>query len=110
MNVMKHLTAITLVLSIIHASMAVDNGIHRELLRSKLIAATENDRKLAKSKGGKKGGSKSSKASAKSSKASRRSSKSSKASSRSRSNGSKPVTQSTVFRAPTPPTPAPTNV
>jgi hypothetical protein len=106
--VMKHLAAITLVLSIIHASMAIDNG-HRELLRSKLIAATENDRKLGKSKGGKKGGSKSSKASAKSSKASRRSSKSSKASSRSRSNGSKPVTQSTAFRAPTP-SPAPTNV
>lgn len=83
MNLLKHLTAITLVLSIIHASVAIDDGDRKQLFRSKLIATLDHDRKLGGSKSSKAFGGKGSKKSAKSSKASRQS-----------SDGSKPSTQS----------------
>jgi hypothetical protein len=83
MNVLKYLAAITLVLSIIHASVAIDDGDRKQLLRSKLIATLDHDRKLGGSKSSKAFGGKGNKKSAKSSKASRQS-----------SDGSKPSTQS----------------
>ncbi len=83
MNVLKYLAAITLVLSIVHASVAIDDGDRKQLLRSKLIATLDHDRKLGGSKSSKAFGGKGSKKSAKSSKASRQS-----------SDGSKPATQS----------------
>ncbi|KAL7455345.1 hypothetical protein ACHAWC_006876 [Mediolabrus comicus] len=83
MNVLKYLAAITLVLSIIHASVAIDDGDRKQLLRSKLIATLDHDRKLGGSKSSKAFGGKGNKKSAKSSKASRAS-----------SDGSKPSTQS----------------
>ena len=70
MNVLKYLASITLVLSIIHASVAIDDGDRKQLLRSKLIATLDHDRKLGGSKSSKAFGGKGSKESAKSSKAS----------------------------------------
>lgn len=88
MNVLKYLAAITLVLSIIHASVAIDDGDRKQLLRSKLIATLDHDRKLGGSKSSKAFGGKGNKKSAKSSKASRQSSDGSKPSTPSNANTS----------------------